>query len=119
MNKRETGSIYEDKAVGILRSDGYEILERNYGDGYGEIDIICSRSGEVVFVEVKYRKTDAYGEGYEAVDKRKMRHIYNTALKYIGNPEIKDNTYRFDCISFLDKEVKWMKNVMWGDEFGF
>lgn len=78
-NNREIGDKYEEKAVKLLISRGYEILERNYRVKAGEIDIIAKFEDTIVFVEVKYRKTLKYGYGLEAVDYRKIRRIYNAA----------------------------------------
>jgi len=119
MNKRETGNVYEKQAEELIILNDYKILEKNYKNRRGEIDIIAFKEKELIFVEVKYRKTPDYGEGFESVDTRKMKKIYMTALDYIGKSQFKDISYRFDCISFLDNEVKWLKNVIWGDEFGF
>ncbi|MGF6905574.1 YraN family protein [Fusobacterium sp. PH5-44] len=118
MNKRETGNIYEKQAESIIINKGYHILKKNYKNRRGEIDIIASINREIVFIEVKYRKTNLYGEGLESINKNKMRKIFYTALYYISQNNLRDFSYRFDCISFLDNEVKWLKNVIWGDEFG-
>ena len=50
MNSRETGNSAEDLVSSFLESTGYSILKRNYHFGrFGEIDIICSKNGIVVF----------------------------------------------------------------------
>lgn len=119
MNKHEKGNIYEEKAVKLLVDNDYSIVETNYRGKRGEIDIICLDRTELVFVEVKYRKTNEYGEGIESVDKNKIRKIYRTAEEYIFKSDLKDYSFRFDCISFLNNETKWIKNIIWGDEIGF
>ena len=58
LNTREIGNKYEDKSVEILIKNSYKILERNYQNKYGEIDIIAQKDDEIVFIEVKYRKTN-------------------------------------------------------------
>ena len=60
-NKRKIGGQYEDLAAAYLREQGYEILERNYRDRLGEIDVIAREAGYLVFVEVKYRKDQRSG----------------------------------------------------------
>lgn len=118
MNKRETGSVYEKQAELIILKKGYNIIEKNYKNRKGEIDIIASIDKELVFIEVKYRKTNHYGEGIESIDINKMQKIFFTALYYISQNNLENISYRFDCISFLGNEVKWLKNVIWGDELG-
>ena len=118
MNKRETGNIYEQKADELVLKSGYEILEKNFRSYRGEIDLICCKDKEIVFIEVKYRRTKDFGEGFESVDHKKIKKIYRTAQLYISNIKDQSYTYRFDCISFLNDKPKWMTNVIWGDEFG-
>ncbi|MDR1835044.1 MAG: YraN family protein [Fusobacteriaceae bacterium] len=119
MNKRELGEFYENKAADYLTEHGCVILKRNYTTKIGEIDLICKDGDTIVFVEVKYRRTADFGEGMEAVDIRKIRKMYRTAEIYVAKTQEQDCHYRFDCVSFLDHETKWLKNVIWGDEFGF
>lgn len=113
-NNREIGDKYEEKAVKLLISRGYKILERNYRVKAGEIDIIAKFEDTIVFIEVKYRKTLKYGYGLEAVDYRKIRRILYLTLNKKLSSKI-----RFDCISFLGEKISWTKNLTWGDEIGF
>ena len=46
---------------------------------FGEIDIIAEKNKEIVFIEVKYRKTNKFGYGYEAVDRRKNYENFKTS----------------------------------------
>ena len=59
MNRRELGSRYEKLAARELAERGYEILALNYRCRQGEVDIVCRQGGVLVFVEVKYRSTEA------------------------------------------------------------
>ena len=71
MNKRVVGSSYEALAVHYLEEHGYEILERNYHNHFGEIDIIAMKDHVLVAIEVKFRQDTSYGDPLEAVDIRK------------------------------------------------
>lgn len=53
MDTYSTGKAGEDKAVDFLLSQGFEILERNFRNRMGEIDIICKKADVLYFVEVK------------------------------------------------------------------
>ena len=53
MNKRQTGSRYEETAAAFLTSKGYRVLERNFRCRQGEIDLICRHGRYPVFAEVK------------------------------------------------------------------
>lgn len=81
-NKRKIGSYYEEIAIKYLREQGYEILEQNYRNSYGEIDIIAKRDNVIIFAEIKYRTSNLYGDPLEAVDKRKQHRITQVALYY-------------------------------------
>ncbi len=68
MNTRKKGAAYEQTAIEYLQGRGVVILEHNYRNRRGEIDII-GRDGEyTVFCEVKYRRDDAKGDPAEAVN---------------------------------------------------
>ena len=110
LNTREIGNKYEDKSVETLMDEGYKI---------GEIDIIAEKDKEVIFIEVKYRKTNKFGYGYEAVDRRKIMKILKLANYYMQSKKHQDYKIRFDCMSYLGDELDWIKNIVWGDEVGF
>ena len=119
LNTREIGNKYEDKSVKILVKEAYKILERNYQNRFGEIDIIAEKNKEIVFIEVKYRKTNKFGYGYEAVDRRKIMKILKLANYYIQSKKYQNYKIRFDCMSYLGDELDWIKDIVWGDEIGF
>lgn len=119
LNTREIGNKYEDKSVETLVREAYKILERNYQNRFGEIDIIAEKNKELVFIEVKYRKTSKFGYGYEAVDRRKIMKILKLANYYIQSKKYQNYKIRFDCMSYLGDELDWIKDIVWGDEIGF
>ena len=119
VNTREIGNKYEDKSIETLVKEAYKILERNYQNRFGEIDIIAEKNKELVFIEVKYRKTNKFGYGYEAVDRRKIMKILKLADYYIQSKKYQNYKIRFDCMSYLGDELDWIKDIVWGDEIGF
>ena len=66
-NTRRIGAYYEEQAAQYLQSKGYTIIKRNYKTPYGEIDLIAKKPDLLVFCEVKFRSSDRYGTGLEAV----------------------------------------------------
>lgn len=80
MNKRQTGSHYEETAAAFLTSKGYRVLERNFRCRQGEIDLICRHGRYLVFAEVKYRSGLSMGSPAEAVDARKQAHTAGSGL---------------------------------------
>ena len=82
MNKRETGSCYEELAAVCLQKKGYRIIERNYRCRQGEVDLVCRHGRYLVFVEVKYRSTGRMGGPLEAVDREMcIRDSLNTLYR--------------------------------------
>lgn len=112
MNKRNVGDRYEQLAVKYLVSQGYEILERNFRNKYGEIDIIARDGNYLAFIEVKYRKSISGGNPFEAVNYSKQRRITRTALYYCAKNSITEYTpMRFDVVGILDEKIELFKNA--------
>ena len=96
------GTLGENAAVKLLKQKGYEILERNFRQKYGELDIIAKKDDVIAFVEVKLRSTKDYGTAAEAVTFKKQQRIIRTAKAYITQKGL-DCTFRFDVIEVYHK----------------
>ena len=70
MNKRKIGNTYEQMAAEYLQNAGVKIVEKNYRNRQGEIDLIGFDGECLVFFEVKYRKNASKGAPVEAVTPR-------------------------------------------------
>lgn len=111
-NKRQTGTFYELKAEQYLREKGYKILETNFQNRIGEIDIIAKDGEYFCFIEVKYRTTGEYGHPLEAVDVRKQNQIRKVAMYYLMKNKLSEWTpCRFDVIGFVGEEMMHIENV--------
>jgi len=73
--KKDLGDFGERLAFGLLRKEGYKILENNFRSRLGEIDIVAVDGDTLVFVEVKTRWSEEFGPPEEAVTSRKLRSI--------------------------------------------
>lgn len=112
MNKRQTGSRYEDMAAAFLEQQGYEILNRNYRGTRGEIDMIAKDDRYLVFIEVKYRRDDKKGYPEEAVGLQKQRRIRHTAADYLYSQRYgQDVPCRFDVVSILGTEIRLIRDA--------
>lgn len=113
MNNREFGNKGEDLACEYLIKNGYEILERNkHFSKFCEIDIIAKFKNKVVFVEVKTRKSDAFGTPMEAITKTKFNNIKTGVLSYIQDNKIKN--YQIDAIGITlhpTLKIQHLKNI--------
>lgn len=111
-NKRKTGREKEELAEEYLRQQGYEILDMNFYGRFGEIDIIARDGETLVFAEVKYRKSERFGNSLEAVDTRKQKKICQTALYYLARHHIADSVpCRFDVIGITGEDITHIKNA--------
>lgn len=109
-NKIE-GTIGEIDAVSFLKQKKYRILETNYKNKIGEIDIIAEYDKKIIFVEVKRRSTLAYGRPSEAVDSRKQNKIKKVAEIYLMMKNKYFSDVRFDVIEIVDKEITHLENA--------
>lgn len=98
------GKIGENKAVELLKTEGYKILARNYRAKTGEVDIIAEDKGTICFIEVKTRLDDKFGLPAEAITKPKQRQIIRTAMVYLQENKLLNNNSRFDVVSVLGVE---------------
>ncbi len=109
-NKIE-GSIGEIDAVKFLKQKKYRILETNYKNKIGEIDIIAEFEQKIIFVEVKRRSTLAYGRPSEAVDFRKQNKIKKVAEIYLMMKNKYYSDVRFDVIEIIDQKITHLENA--------
>lgn len=84
MQNRLLGKWGEALIAEDLREKGWRILAAGYRCRLGEIDLIASKSGFLVFFEVKLRKSAAFGTAGEAVDRRKRERLRATAQLYLA-----------------------------------
>jgi putative endonuclease len=89
----------EQQAARFLRRQGWRILERNYASAHGEIDLIADDHGTLVFVEVRTRSSNSFGDGEQSVDRRKERHIEHAARQYLRAWPRAECPHRFDIIA--------------------
>lgn len=106
-----TGAQGEEVACKFLKKRGYKILERNYKNPVGEIDIVAKRKKVIVFIEVKTRTSDFFGLPREAVDEYKQEKIRRVALGYLKRSRAIDSLIRFDVIEIIDGKVEHIENA--------
>lgn len=113
MNNKTTGNLGENLACEFLIKNGYEILERNkHYSRFCEIDIIAKHKNTIIFVEVKTRKTNAYGTPMEAITRTKYENICKGVQYYLAENKVKD--YRIDVIGIMLKpelRIEHLRNV--------
>jgi putative endonuclease len=115
MTKIKTGREGELIAASFLKKNGYRISEFNFRCPLGEIDIIAREKSELVFIEVKTRKSRALGYPEQAVGIRKQRKMSQLALWYLQEKKLADTAARFDVVAITllpeGNEIKLIKNA--------
>jgi len=99
----ELGKKGEEVAADYLKKKGYTILKQNWVYEKYEIDIIASNEEYIIFVEVKTRTTELWGNPEDAVSKGKIKRIVEAADFYLINNDI-DMPARFDVLAMIWKK---------------
>jgi putative endonuclease len=73
------GRAGEERAARYLTAHGYTVIDRNWRCPQGEIDIVATRGDLLSIVEVKTRRSSAFGHPFEAIDDRKRRRLWQLA----------------------------------------
>ncbi|MCK6561507.1 YraN family protein [bacterium] len=111
------GNWGEQRAAEYLAQLGYTIVTSNFRHGHGEIDLIAEHDGMLVFVEVKTQSSEAMGEAFNWVTRRKQRQIGRVALAYLTVHKIENRDCRFDVIAVARRgeevEIKHLPNAFW------
>jgi len=111
------GLAYENAVENWLKSHKIKIIARNFKSRYGEIDIIAANVEYIMFVEVKAKKSSAFGTPCEVVDFKKQQKICKTAAIYLAeNPQ--NLQPRFDVAEVyispndsIDLHINYIKNA--------
>jgi putative endonuclease len=96
----QLGEKGETLAVALLRKKGYSVLAANWRSGKNELDIVARIGDTMVFVEVKTRATDFFGEPSKAVSRAKQKRTIEAANQYLQKHEL-DLEARFDVVSIV------------------
>jgi putative endonuclease len=112
-HRKHVGRWGENTAAAYLEQRGYRILARNVHNRYGEIDLIASAAdGSLVFVEVKTRTGQTFGDPEEAVDRRKVEHLSASAEAYmVEHPELTGQNWQIDVIAILGRPGEKLEDV--------
>jgi putative endonuclease len=98
---RLLGDKGERLAARFLRQQGLRIIARNFKNHIGEIDLIALDGDQVVFVEVKTRKSTKFGQPVEAVGYAKQKKITQVALSYLKKHKLMERSTRFDIVGII------------------
>jgi putative endonuclease len=97
-----SGAWGEAQAERTLRQKGYAILGRRVRVGRrDELDLVARDGAVFVFVEVKTRKTEAFGRPGAAVDRAKRHYLSRAAVRYLKRLRHPPEAFRFDVVEII------------------
>jgi len=117
---RDIGALWENAALMYLQQANLHTLTRNFQCRYGEIDLVMRDRDCIVFVEVRYRRTAARGDGVASVGAGKRQKLLRTASVYLqANPRLAGETCRFDVIACQgtpsQPRFEWLRSAFESD----
>ena len=100
-HRRDLGQTGEELAARHLERLGYRILERNHRTRWGELDLVATDGGTIVFVEVKTRR--AGGEPLDRLDVHKRIQVRKMAAAWLNDVQRRPRSaeLRFDAIGIV------------------
>ena len=99
--RRALGAAGETAAVAELQRRGYRILERNVRTRMGELDVVARDGPTLCFVEIKARRSMAFGFPQEAVTRQKQHHVARMAQWYLKAKGLTQAPARFDVVALI------------------
>lgn len=114
MNSGDQGRQAEDRACDYLQQQGLQLLQRNYRSKRGEIDLIMQHEGQLIFVEVRFRRQSQFGNAAESVDWRKQAKLVACAQHYIQtHRQVQQQPCRFDVVALNGNNLalEWIPNA--------
>lgn len=97
--RRRRGDAGEQMAVSFLQQLGYRIADRNFRLRTGEIDIVAWDGATLVFIEVKTKAQQKFGQPEEMVGRRKQLTLERVAMAYLQRHEHHGIDVRFDVVA--------------------
>jgi putative endonuclease len=106
------GAPAERLAAAFLERQGLKILERNYRCRFGEIDLVALSGAVLVFIEVRARRSEAYGGAAGSITAAKRRRIVAAARHYLARERV-SRPCRFDVVLVRGarQEIEWLTDA--------
>ena len=109
-SRQARGEWGERRAARWYREAGYEILDQNWRGANGELDLVAARGDEIVFCEVKARRSERFGTAAEAVDRRKQARIRSLAAQWLRDSG-RHGRVRFDVAALTGTRLEIIESA--------
>lgn len=119
--RRARGDAVETLARAYLSAHGLRPVAANAGYRVGELDLVMRDGGTLVFVEVRYRRSTAFGGGAASVDAGKRRRLVRAAEQFLlAHREFAALPCRFDVVAASGDPdapaLEWIRDAFRADE---
>jgi putative endonuclease len=114
------GHLSEQYARNWLGKQGLKLVIANYRCKLGELDLVMLHKGCLVVVEVRYRKSAAFGGGLESITRQKRLRISRATADFLKHhPQFRQHPLRFDALALTGPlnapEVTWRQRAFDGE----
>jgi len=113
LTSSERGREAEASALAFLQSQGLRLHAQNWRCRFGELDLVMQDKDSLVFVEVRYRRSNHFGGAAQSVDANKQRKLARSAQQFLQqNATLTNQPCRFDVIALGETaRPEWIKNA--------
>lgn len=99
-DRKQQGDAAEEAASLFLVASGLRLLARNARYPFGEIDLVMLDTQVLVFVEVRFRRSERFGGAIASVDGAKRRKLARAAQAWLGSHrQYNEASCRFDVVA--------------------
>lgn len=113
---RSTGLVFENLALAHVQREGLVLITRNFTSRFGELDLVLRDREIVVFLEVRYRRSQAFGGALASVGATKRDRLGKAASLFLqANPSLSRQPCRFDVVAISGSAeapiIDWQRNA--------
>lgn len=106
-----TGQAAEERALAFLQAQDCELVAQNWHCQYGEIDLIMRLGDKLLFIEVKYRKSSAFGGVAYSITPSKLAKLQRSIEFYLQTHQL-NMPCRLDAVLIQGTaEPQWITNI--------
>ena len=117
MDRQAEGTAREAEARRALEGAGLNFRAANVRFRFGEIDLIMDDGDAIVFVEVRYRESRAFGGAAASVTPAKQKRLIRAASAWLAaNPALAQRPCRFDVVAMGGGPPQWIRDAFRVDD---
>ncbi len=112
MDRQAEGAAREAEARRTLERAGLRFRAANVRYRFGELDLIMGDGDVLVFVEVRYRQSRAFGGAAASITRSKQQRLIRAASAWLAdNPSLSQRPCRFDVVALGAGDPDWIRDA--------